>query len=108
MSVETADAFLQRVEGDEALAAELAALKDDPKAALARARVEGFDFNPADAREAFLGRYPEALTIEQLDQIAAGTDWSTVGVVAGVAGAGAVAGTAAGLGIAFAVVGILV
>ena len=108
MTIDAANALLQRVEGDQALAAELAALKGDPQAVLDRARAEGFDFDPADARQAFLERYPEALTIEQLDQIAAGTDWNTVGLVAGVGGGTAVAGVAAGLIITTAVTGLIV
>ena len=100
MTIDAANALLQRVEGDQALAAELAALKGDPQAVLDRARAEGFDFDPADARQAFLERYPEALTIEQLDQIAAGTDWAYLGTVLGVGGGAGIAAIAIGASVA--------
>jgi predicted ribosomally synthesized peptide with nif11-like leader len=81
MSVEAAAAFIQRIDGDQALAAELAGLKDDPDAVRARAHAEGFDFEPAEARQAILKQYPGALTADQLDQIAAGGDWGPITIL---------------------------
>jgi predicted ribosomally synthesized peptide with nif11-like leader len=71
MSAESAEAFLDRIEADEAFATELADLRD-PEAALARMREAGYDASPDEVKAALLGRYGETLTTEELDSIVAG------------------------------------
>jgi predicted ribosomally synthesized peptide with nif11-like leader len=83
MSAAQAAAFLERVEGDGKLAADLDALKDDPPALLARVRDEGFDADPAEIRAAFVHRYGDQLSPEQLDTLAAGVDAEDVALIAG-------------------------
>jgi predicted ribosomally synthesized peptide with nif11-like leader len=72
MSRTAAKDFLSRVEADQAFAAELEALKDDPSAALARVHAAGFDFRPDEVRAEFIDRYGSELSPQQLDAIAAG------------------------------------
>ena len=93
MSEDAAVAFLERVESDEDFARELAALREDPPAVLDRIHAAGFDVEPQEVREAYLERYGSELTQEQMDQIAAGVDPTTV--VAGVVGVGVLIGVAA-------------
>jgi predicted ribosomally synthesized peptide with nif11-like leader len=90
MSAEAAEAFLDRVETDETMVNELMSLRGNPAAALATVRAAGFDVSPEELREAILERYGGALTVEQLDLVAAGADaeliaGATVGSVLGVA-----------------------
>jgi predicted ribosomally synthesized peptide with nif11-like leader len=72
MSMTAAREFISRVEGDENFAGEIEELSDDPQAVLARVHAEGFDAEPAEIRAAFLDRYGDQLSQEQLDAIAAG------------------------------------
>lgn len=74
MSKQAAEAFLDRLENDVELQAELEGLKQDPDAAYARVLEEGFDVEPSEVMEAFTERYGVELTPEQLDVIAAGED----------------------------------
>jgi predicted ribosomally synthesized peptide with nif11-like leader len=74
MSQIGAQEFVSRVDGDEKFAGELEALKDDPQAVLARVRAEGFDADPAEIRAAFLDRYGDQLSPEQLKVVTAGMD----------------------------------
>lgn len=70
----SAVAFLERLETDEAFAAELESVKDSPDAVLEKVHAAGFDTDPEETLEAFTDRYGVELTEEQLDQIAAGAD----------------------------------
>ena len=72
MSVEQAEAFMDRVESDEAFAAELESLKDDQAAVQAAVVAAGFDATPEEIRDAFVDRFGDQLTDEQLATIAGG------------------------------------
>ena len=72
MSVEQAEAFMDRVESDEAFAAELESLKDDQAAVQAAVVAAGFDATPDEIRDAFVDRFGDQLTEEQLAVIAGG------------------------------------
>ena len=74
MSVEQAEAFINRVESDEAFAAELESLKDDQAAVQAAVVAAGFDATPDEIRDAFVDRFGDQLTEEQLAAIAGGID----------------------------------
>jgi len=93
MSVEQAEAFMDRVESDEAFAAELDSLKDDQAAVQAAVVAAGFDATPEEIRDAFVDRFGDELTEEQLAAIAGGDDQQIVGIVIGVVSS--VAGAAA-------------
>lgn len=97
MSGHDAEAFLERNETDEAFANEMAALGGDPDALLSKAREQGYDFTPDEVLEALTERYGVELSAEQLDQIAAGDDASTIaaGVIGGTVMVAAVASVAA-------------
>lgn len=98
MSAQDAEAFLDRLEDDEAFAREIAGLREDPPALRARVAAEGFDVTAEEAVEAFLERYGSELTEEQLEAIAAGGSLEMgigVGIGAGIGVAlfiGAIAG----------------
>jgi predicted ribosomally synthesized peptide with nif11-like leader len=89
MSAESATAFLERAESDEAFARDLESVKDDPAAVLAKVRDAGYDVNQDEVKDAFLDRYGAVLTEDQLDTIAAGVDGGMIAgaVVGGLAGA---------------------
>ena len=93
MSVEQAEAVMDRVESDEAFAAELESLKDDQAAVQAAVVAAGFDATPEEIRDAFVDRFGDELTEEQLAAIAGGDDLQIVGIVIGVVSS--VAGAAA-------------
>ena len=96
MSVEQAEAFMNRVESDEAFAAELESLKDDQAAVQAAVVAAGFDATPDEIRDAFVDRFGDQLTEEQLAAIAGGLDDQTiVGIVGGVIGIGISIGVSA-------------
>ena len=71
MTIESAQAVLDRMEADSAFAERV---KDagSPEASLALLREEGFDVSSGDLRDALLDRYGDQLTPDQLDAIAAG------------------------------------
>jgi predicted ribosomally synthesized peptide with nif11-like leader len=100
VSAAAAEAFLDRVETDEAFATELTSMRGDPEAALARVRAEGFDVSSDDLREAVLARFGGTLTTEQLDAIAAGADAGLI--------AGATVGTVIGVGMMAAFIAVVV
>ena len=85
MSVEQAEAFMDRVESDEAFAAELESLKDDQAAVQAAVVAAGFDATPEEIRDAFVDRFGDQLTEEELAAIAGGVDTIHPGVAATVA-----------------------
>ena len=97
MSVEQAEAFMDRVESDEAFAAELESLKDDQAAVQAAIVAAGFDATPEEIRDAFADRFGDQLTEEQLAAIAGGIDPTdpnfivNIAIVAGLVGAAAAA-----------------
>ncbi len=97
MSMDSANAFIERVESDEGFAAELEALKSDPAAVRSKVEAAGFDATPDEIREAVLDRYGAELTQEQLDAIAAGADGGEIalGVVGGLVTVAVLAVTAA-------------
>jgi predicted ribosomally synthesized peptide with nif11-like leader len=99
MSVEQAEAFMNRVEFDEAFAAELESLKDDQAAVQAAVVAAGFDATPEEIRDAFVGQFGDQLTEEQLAAIAGGVSddpGRDAGIAVGVGAAlGVVAGAAA-------------
>ena len=88
MSVEQAEAFMNRVESDEAFAAELESLKDDQAAVQAAVVAAGFDATPDEIRDVFVDRFGDQLTEEELAAIAGGVDEGTImtGVLGGIAG----------------------
>ena len=94
MSVEQAEAFMNRVESDEAFAAELESLKDDQAAVQAAVVAAGFDATPDEIRDAFVDRFGDQLTEEQLAAIAGGLDDQTIvigiGISIGVSAAAAI------------------
>ena len=92
MSVEQAEAFMNRVESDEAFAAELESLKDDQAAVQAAIVAAGFDATPEEIRYAFVDRFGDHLTEEQLAAIAGGADNGTImtGVFLGITGLAAI------------------
>jgi predicted ribosomally synthesized peptide with nif11-like leader len=81
MTLASAQAVIDRMEVDEGFANRV---KDagNSEASLTVVRSEGFDVTPSDMRDAFLDRFGDQLTQEQLDAIAAGVD---AGEVAGIA-----------------------
>ena len=97
MSMQSAVAFVERVDSDETFATELESLKDDPEAVRAKVIAAGFDATPEEIRQAVLDHYGAELTQEQLDAIAAGADAATIaeGVVGGVVVVAVLAVTAA-------------
>ena len=74
MSVEQAEAFMNRVESEEAFAAELDSMKDDQAAVQAAVVAAGFDATTDEIRDAFVDRFGDQLTEEQLAAVAGGTD----------------------------------
>jgi predicted ribosomally synthesized peptide with nif11-like leader len=91
MSVEQAEAFMDRVESDEAFAAELESLKDDQAAVQAAVVAAGFDATPEEIRDAFVDRFGDQLTEEQLATIAGGSDVNIMyGVFGGIVAIGVV------------------
>ena len=74
MSVEQAEAFMNRLESDEAFAAELASMKDDQAAVQAAVVAAGFDATPDEIRDVFVDRFGNQLTEEQLAAIAGGKE----------------------------------
>jgi predicted ribosomally synthesized peptide with nif11-like leader len=86
MSQAAAEAFLDRIENDEAFAAELESRRANWQEVHDLIRSEGFDADPTEIREAFLERFGTQLSPEQLDEIAAGADLVAIGVGAGVGG----------------------
>ena len=72
MSVEEAEAFMTRVESDEAFAAELESMRDDQAAVQAAVVAAGFDATPEEIRDAFVDRFGDELTEEQLAAVAGG------------------------------------
>jgi hypothetical protein len=100
MSQTAAREFISRVDGDEKFAGEFETLKGDPKAVLVRVLAEGFEVDSAEIRTAFLERYGDWLSPEQLGVDSAGMDvklqlgLSIGGFLGGIAlGAGAVGAT---------------
>jgi len=81
MSVEQAEAFMDRVESDEAFAAELDSLKDDQAAVQAAVVAAGFDATPDEIRDAFVDRFGDQLTEEQLAAIAGGLEDWQIGLI---------------------------
>jgi predicted ribosomally synthesized peptide with nif11-like leader len=73
MTLASAEAVIDRMEVDEDFADRV---KDagGPEASIAVLRSEGFDVTPSDMQDAFLDRFGDQLTQEQLDALAAGTD----------------------------------
>jgi predicted ribosomally synthesized peptide with nif11-like leader len=77
VTTEAAHALLDRVASDKAFSAELAGLGGGvPPEAMARIRAEGFDVTEDEVREAYLERYGDQLTPEQVEKVAAGVDMS--------------------------------
>jgi predicted ribosomally synthesized peptide with nif11-like leader len=86
MSVEQAEAFMNRVESDEAFAAELASMKDDQAAVQAAVVAAGFDATPEEIRDVFVDRFGDQLTEEQLEAIAGGIDPTKPLFIVGIVG----------------------
>jgi predicted ribosomally synthesized peptide with nif11-like leader len=74
MSTSDAEAFLQRLENDEEFARQMQEMSGDPVATHARAAEEGFEFTADEMVVALSNIYGVELTLEQLEQIAAGAD----------------------------------
>jgi predicted ribosomally synthesized peptide with nif11-like leader len=81
MSTDAAEAALDRMEADPEFAERV---KDagGTEAALVLLAGEGFDVTPEEMRDVTLDRFGDVLTVEQLDQVAAGIDAGPI--VAGV------------------------
>jgi predicted ribosomally synthesized peptide with nif11-like leader len=73
MTLASANAVIDRMEVDEDFANRV---KDagGPEGSIAVLSSEGFDVTPADMRDAFVDRFGDQLSQEQLDAIAAGAD----------------------------------
>jgi len=99
MSMESAVAFVERVDSDEPFARELEEIRANPEAVRAKVAEAGFDATPDEIRQALLDHYGAELTQEQLDAIAAGTDPGTI--AAGVVGTTILVGVLAGTAAAF-------
>lgn len=98
MSVQDAEAFMDRAESDRDFAAEIEALGMNQDAVITKIREAGYDVTADDMREAFLDRYGAELTPEQLDAVAAGLDSGVeigLGVGGGVLGAVIIGGALA-------------
>ena len=74
MSTSDAEAFLQRLETDEAFAGQMRDVSGDTDATHRLAVAAGFDFSSEEMLEAIGNFYGVELTHEQLEQIAAGAD----------------------------------
>jgi predicted ribosomally synthesized peptide with nif11-like leader len=97
MSQSDAEAFLERLENDEAFAGRMHDVHGNADATHQRAREEGFEFTPEEMLDALSDRYGVELTPEQLEQIAAGGDTEVIaGVVGGTLLVGTLAAAAAG------------
>ena len=100
MSVQSADAFIERLTSDTGFADRIYELREDPEAVHALVSESGFDATPEEIRDAMLEQFGSELSEEQLAAIAGGM--GTVGIVAttvsavglGVAAAGAAAAAA--------------
>jgi predicted ribosomally synthesized peptide with nif11-like leader len=99
MSATAAEAFLDRLEGDDAFASDLESVKDDPDAVIGKVHDAGFEAEPDEILTAFTDRYGIELTPEQLDQVAAGTDAGLIAgaTIGGVVGAAMVVAICAGI-----------
>ena len=96
MSQTDAVRFLDAIETDEAFAQQLETLKDTPDQVLDAVRARGYDVDSDDVRDAFLERYGNDLTEEQLAAIAGGVNTDLVlGVFTGVGGVAVVSIVAA-------------
>jgi predicted ribosomally synthesized peptide with nif11-like leader len=98
MTTTAANAAIDRIEADQAFATRV---KDagGPEQALSILHSEGFDVSQQDMRDAFLDRFGDELSQEQLDAVAAGIDDATLGILAG-AGWGVAVVTAVALAVA--------
>jgi predicted ribosomally synthesized peptide with nif11-like leader len=74
MSTADAEAFLQRLENDEQFARQMEEAGGDGTAARQLAAEEGFHFTTDEMLTALSNTYGVELTIEQLEQVAAGND----------------------------------
>lgn len=72
MSTEQAEAFIARLETDEAFAERLAAIKESPDDVMDLVRSEGYDATPDEIRDAFLEHFGSELDERQLEAIAGG------------------------------------
>jgi len=72
MSLSDAARFIDAIETDETFAQQLEVLKESPEQVLDAVRSRGFDVEPEEIRTAFLERYGDELTEEQLAAIAGG------------------------------------
>jgi predicted ribosomally synthesized peptide with nif11-like leader len=98
MTAASAQAVLERMEGDEAFAERV---KDagGRDASLAVLQGEGFDVTATDLRDAVLDRYGDKITPEQLDRIAGGIDDDGLAFIAGIGGGVVLAYAAASAGV---------
>jgi predicted ribosomally synthesized peptide with nif11-like leader len=89
MTTTAANAALDRIEADQAFATRV---KDSGghEQALSILHSEGFDVSQQDMRDAFIDRFGDQLTKEQLDAVAGGIDRDVLLVAAG-SGLGAAA-----------------
>jgi hypothetical protein len=89
------------MEADEAFGERVsdAGVEGGPEAALALLRAEGFEASAEEMRDAFLDRFGDQLSQEQLNALAGGIDQDTLGiaglVTTGIVGAAAIAVVAA-------------
>lgn len=101
MSIAAAVAFMDRVETDDAFAAELAAHQDDPAAVFNAVRAAGFDVTPEEVKMAMLARYGAELSTEQLEALAGGAEDYQANVAIALGAAGVVVALAASAAAAF-------
>ena len=97
MSQESANQFLDHLETDEAFAASLAELREDPAAVQAAIDDACFDVTQDEIRAAFLERFGSELTEEQLESVAGGLSYDEQNglIIGGVVVAGGIAAAAA-------------
>ena len=71
MSIESANAAIDRMEADEAFATQV---KDagSPESSLSVLAAEGFEVTPQEMRDAMIDRYGDQLSQEQLDTLVGG------------------------------------
>ena len=85
MTLDQAEAFINRLQSDDDFAARLEARKDSPEFVLELLQSEGFEATPDEIREVFLQHFGAQLDEEQLAAVAGGLSNEQIGnIVVGV------------------------
>jgi len=98
MSSQNAEAFIDRLMTDEAMAERFAAMANDPEAVRAALAEEGIDAEPLEIFDAMVDKFDMEMTEEQLAAVAGGMDGAQIAAIAVASAGGAVlvAGVAVG------------